>query len=378
MDICFNEERAEKVFRVLDECYRQKRGLYQEVVLPQNQRPLPSRNQFEIAHWFFFAAHFMRGGVVNDTQFDFLWHLFRDFPDFYNPTEIHANWPPAKIAEGALRVVASKINTNGRGVAGVLGFKMEEHLAHLHCNAGILRHYWGGNILNVFAGALNFEEAFARIDKKRNPKGFSGIRRKIFALLTIWLQEAKIIDFFPAPIPVDFHAMRIFLQTGLVKNGGILPINKNERYPFLEGIPGRRVTEAFVNSIAQWTQSFLAKLGIAHTTINPACWILGRELCAGHFQMRPVGGKYDAYINPAHLEKNFIFWPVRYKNPCAYCPIESFCEAVVPSKPYYKWGLLVKLRRVSYPGKNPFLPEVGDSILPPMAKSRKKVIDAAR
>ncbi len=377
MEICFDEERARKVFCVLDEYYRGKKGIYENVVLPQNQRPLPSQNSFEIAHWFFFASHFMRGGVVNDTQFDFFWHLFQDFPDFYNPVEIHANWPPAKIADKALKVVASKMNINGGSAAGVLGFKMEEHLKHLHRNAGILRHYWGGSILNVFAGARDFEEVFARIDSRRNPNGFSGIRRKIFALLTIWLQEERLIDFFPAPIPVDFHAMRIFLQTGLVKNGGIAPIDKNARYPFLEGRIGRRVTEAFVNRIAVWTQEFLTELKISHMSINPACWILGRELCAGHFQMKPAG-EYSAYVDPEQLEMDFCLWPARYKNPCAFCPIEQFCEAVVPSKPYYKWGLLVKLRRVSYPNKKLFLPVIGDSILPPLAKSRKKVIGAAR
>lgn len=369
----FDEQKAGKVFQVLSNYYKNKEGLYGIVVLPQDARPLLSNEPKDIANWFFFIAHFMRGGVINDTQFDFFWCLFEEFPQFFNPAEIYDKWPPSQIYERALKFVASKININGKGLAGVLGFKAEEHLRHLHHNAGIVKYCWGNNALNIFEGVKDFEQAFARIDYQKCRAGFLGIRRKIFALLTIWLQEAGVISFFPAPIPVDFHAMRIFLQTGIISNDQWV-VGKSERHPFLTGKYGRRITEPFVDEIALWTQRFMFQQGFSHLVINPACWILSRELCAGHFQTRPVSKDYDEYVNPAELKKNPNLWPKRYKNPCAFCPIEQFCEGIVPSKPYYKWGLLVKLTRVSYFNKKPFLPGMQDLFFPPLAKSRKKII----
>src|SRR4030042_6008625 len=140
----FNEARALEVFRILDDCYRNKKELYEHIVLPQDAGPLPSDDPVELANFYFFVAHFMRGGVVNDTQFEFFWHLFIDFPDFFYPAKVHENWSPPRILE-AIKSVSAKINGNGRSRVGVLGVKIDEHLPHLHYNMGVVGHFWGGS-----------------------------------------------------------------------------------------------------------------------------------------------------------------------------------------------------------------------------------------
>jgi hypothetical protein len=80
-----------------------------------------------------------------------------------------------------------------------------------------------------------------------------------------------------------YYCKPILLQTEIIKPTGMQALGTNWRYPFLAGRQGMRVKDSLVDCIAIWTQNFLAKTEISHRVINPALWILGRELCAGHF-----------------------------------------------------------------------------------------------
>jgi len=372
MLISFNENQALKVFRILDECYRGGRGIFKGAVLPQDRWPSPL-NAVEHANWLFVIAHFMRGGAINDDQFKWFYKLFEAYPQIFNPSEVAKNWPPKKI-EAALRKMAPEINGQTAKNAGTLSYKLQEHLINWHLNLNILHDCWQDNILNVFLNANDFEQIFRRADYRRSAAGFTGMRRKIFSLLTIWFQERNLIPFFPAPIPVDFHALRIMLATEIIIIGDIEPIKINYRYPSLAGKKGLRVTEELVDSIAVWSQKFLAKIGLSHLIINPAAWILSRELCPLSFQCQSRK-KATEYADPEKLETGHLLWPKGYNDPCLLCPLEKFCVNAIPSAPYYRWGLLVLFKRVKYLGKKScslVLPGMDEEMFIRGAKGRRK------
>ncbi len=344
MEIIFDEKKAMQIFAILENLYRERSGLYGIVKLPQNTTPLPENNPQKLANWFFAVAHFMRGGVLSDTQTKIFRHLLDACPEIFDPEEIYQNWTPSKILE-TLKTIVPKFNGSAASPVGVLGFMLGEHLKNWHYNFSILRICWQSDARNVFEGVNDFEEAVLRAHQRHN--GFLGMRRKILSLLTIWLQEKNLIHFFPAPIPVDFHALRILLQTEIVKIKNLKGLKFNPRYPFLARKKGVRVTEAMVNQITLWTQRFLWESGFSHAIINPALWIIGRELCAGHFQ---ASSKNSAtiYVDAKKLMVNPGMWPQKYRNPCEFCPIENFCTGVVPNAPYYRWGLLVIFPRIPF------------------------------
>jgi hypothetical protein len=215
----------------------------------------------------------------------------------------------------------------------------------------ILNRWWGGDVRNVFGGVGEFEEAFRRVDYYRSKAGFKGMRRKIFSLLVIWLQEKKLIPLFPGPIPIDFHAFRILWQTEILnlhsKEKPFLPRSYHPEQ--LKGKTAVRVSETLMDSVAKWSQKFICENNFSHLNINPAIWVLSRSLCAGHFQASSRQNK-TLFVDQEELLGNFGLWPKKYEDRCGYCPIEKWCRWIVPSGPYYGSALLVKIgERIPFP-----------------------------
>ena len=360
MQIKFNEDRALKIFGILNRLWREKKGLYNNIILPQNAWPLLPKEPKQLANYLFFAALPMRGGVVSEDPFKWIWQLSQNFPTMFEPEIVAKEWPPEKI-EGAVKRITPDI-LNGKGVgekgAGALGYKIDQHSKAWYENSLVLSTYWGGDLRNVFWGVTDFEEAFRRIDNRRNEAGFRGMRRKIFSLLTIWLQEKKLIPMFPTPLPVDFHVLRVFWATEIIELRDIKPPRSFEQYyPSLVDKPATRVKEQLVDQIAKWSQGFLEEHRLPHLNINPAVWVLSRDLCAGHLQNTSRKNGTVLFL-PEELRNAPGLWPSKYKNPCHYCPIEKFCTGCVPSVPYYRRGILVRMERVNYPQNTAFLPGI--------------------
>jgi hypothetical protein len=262
----------------------------------------------------------------------------------------------------------------------VKGYKIDEHAVSWYRNSLALKRYWDGDVRNVFYDSikhrqgrstrkgkvrvkvpLEFEEVFSRIDYYRDPeRGFYGMRRKITSLWVIWMQEKGLAPLFPAPIPVDFHALRVLLATGIVRFLDAKPIPDKKKYPpQLRGRTAERITEAVMDEIAIWSQKFFVKHGLSHMAVNPALWILSRELCRRQFQNRAEDSA-KKYFLAEILEAKPHLWPSDYADPCVYCPVETHCERVAPSAPYYKWGWLVPIRRVDHPEYRVSLPGLED------------------
>jgi len=397
--IKFDEPRALEIFKILNNGWRDRTGIFKDVILPQDQYPSPDEwdsffsDDRERANWLLCVALTQRGGILSEVPFKLFWWLRQRFPEMFEPEIVVKKWSPEKIEQKLYLGIKTIFNAaedknshrenqspedvqkkfawmpkpaaasrrkgrtaGARTIAKVkediIGYKIKEISRHWHHNFIALDEYWGGNLLNVFWGVTDFEESFRRIDwKKKGQVGFRGMRRKIFSLLVIWMQGKGLIPVFPTPIPFDIHAQRILWATEiLAKVDRAKPLQITKRHPKqLAGKLAIKVDDAFVDPVAKWSQEFIAANGLSHLNVNPALWILGRRLCAEHFQ-NTSREKATAYVEPEELADNPHLWPKNYKDPCSYCPIEEYCRWSIPDAPHSRWGLLVRLgRRIPYP-----------------------------
>jgi hypothetical protein len=355
--ITFDEKKALSIFQILDKMWREKLGIFQDVVLPQDlwiPENWEQLSQKDKANFFLYASLLQRGGLFGEDSFKWLCVLHKKFPGLFSPETIVRDKITSDHIENCFVEITPEI-LNGNGVgklgAGSLSYKIKEHAKCWHDNSVILNQWWGGNLLNVYWGVSEFEEAFRRIDYKRTKVGLTGMRRKIFSLLTIWLQEKNLIPIFPTPIPVDFHAMRILWQTDAINMRGWAKKFEatKDKYPKeLTGEASVYIREEIPDQIALWSQKFLWKNQLSHMIINPALWVLSRMLCAEHLQTSSLKDGRE-FFTVQKLETHPHLWSKNRQNPCEFCPIESFCKWCIPSSPYYKIGWLVRIKRVNHP-----------------------------
>ncbi|QQG46571.1 MAG: hypothetical protein HYY55_01855 [Candidatus Niyogibacteria bacterium] len=356
--IRFNEKRALDIFRILADLWKKRAGIFQGVLLPQEKWLLPSSTDSrDYANWLFFASMPMRGGIMSELPFKLWWTLQRKTPELFRPEIISKDFSPKTILEVVRLTLLEILEENGAPLPANgddFGFKLDELSRWWHQNAKTLNQCWGNSVLNIFNGAREFEGAFAKISPNgKSPDGFRGVRRKIFSLFVIWLQERNLIPIFPAPIPVDFHAIRVLWATEILDLSGIAKpfepkTEGQKKLAVIAGLPTIRVSEKFTDAIAIWSQKFLQKHGISHLNINPALWVLSRDFCKWQIQNKIRGGG-TLFFSAETLEKNPELWPTKHNNPCKLCPIEKFCTGVVPNHPYSRQGLLARGRRAKHP-----------------------------
>ncbi|MCF7836042.1 MAG: hypothetical protein K9M15_02885 [Candidatus Marinimicrobia bacterium] len=344
MKIVFDEERAFEVFKILEKDWREEKGVFNGVVLPQDRWTLPE-DPLKLTQFLFYAALFMRGGIISDDPFKWLYFLFKQEPELFDSNYIVSEGVlPEEIEERLISFFP-------------LNYKIDEHSKAWHHNSHVIVDRWGGDPRKIFDGIDEFEEAFFRVDWKKNKgQGIRGMRRKIFSLFTIWLQEKSLIPIFPCPVPVDFHALRVLVTTESVVFKEVGSFVCKERHPkILEGKKVVMVTGKVINEITKWSQDFLDRTKISHMFVNPALWVLSRELCVKHLQ-NSTKNRGKSVINAQQLEENPFLWPRKYVDPCAFCPLEKYCTGVVPSAFYYRRGLLFRMEKALYRPVQSFFP----------------------
>lgn len=354
MQIRFNDDRAREVFAALTEAWTAKQGVFKNVLLPQDRfERLPDDR--EMANWLFFAALTQRGGVMSENPMEFLWWMRTRMPELFHPQTLARDFDHAGV-RARLRAGLKEF-WDARRPDRVLqmddrkGYKIEQIARGWHHNAVLLSERFDGDPRKIFADVDAFEEAFSRIDRRQGSQGkwgwdgIIGMRRKIFSLYTIWLQEKSIIPVFPTPIPVDFHALRVLWATEAIDVPGLSFEPWKSEHEVLRGFSAIRVRESLVDEVALWSGRFIPENGFSHLVINPALWTLSRELCVGQAQ--------NAWTNhgsgprtPELLRMNPGIVSHTYVDPCGQCPIESACSGAIPSGPYYRWGILLRLDRV--------------------------------
>ncbi|MFO0704967.1 MAG: hypothetical protein U0517_03340 [Candidatus Andersenbacteria bacterium] len=400
-----NEERALQVFRTLDSAWKNRDSVFKNIKLPQDRIKPTETDPRLLGLWFLFTVQTQRGGVGSEVPMRLLLSLFEDpaAREMFIPERIITDWPAERIEKtlrdgviarllqaaettdaqpglfGESEVCPTQAKGNGHIQRNkqltrvqllakleeeVKGYRFDELSQSWYSNAHSLVNHWGGDVRNVFWGVTEFEEAFRRVDYYRAPKaGFYGMRRKIFSLLVIWLQERGLAPFFPAPVPVDFHALRVLTATGCVEFSKALPIPNKPKYPgWMHGKVAVRINEGIMDEIACWSQTFLVKHDLSHLAVNPALWVLSRELC----MLNPgnkTSSKGATYVLPEQLAQDARLWPRNYHDVCSKCPVGASCTKVSPSGTYYKWGLLMtQLPRVPFPllGATQVLPEMAE------------------
>lgn len=361
-NVIFDEVRALEVFTLLCEQWKTKSWLFRDIVLPEDQFGVWMKNispQLR-AHWLFISALPQRGGVMAEDPFTPLWALLKKHPGLYKPEQFldPKKWTVRKITNAIKRVspLIGKSKPVGERKAHALGYKLEQHATAWKHNMTMIANRFDCNILNLFKWLEDlpkeerFEAAFREIDNQKRPDGIIGMRRKIFSLFIIWLQKDGLIEDFPCPVPVDFHALRVLLATGVItlKDTKIVQGLDNGTEKHLTALMGqefKRVQEPLINEIAIWTNSFLYRHGLSHLDLNPALWVLSRELCAAHPQNTAYKNN-TKYLFPEDFAAGVKSLNIKHsKSLCGFCPLKNHCDYAVPSKPYYKAGSLIKITR---------------------------------
>ncbi len=347
--IVVDETRAYRVFSALQKAWEKKEGVFDDVVLPESRFVNLPKDPRARANFLFFASITMRGGMVSDDPVRWLDQMALVHPDLFEPRRIIESWTEERICELFSDVTGEILLALGLEIGvGKMGPKYRDFARSWRHNARVIQEVWDGNVLNVFNCVEDFEEAFSRVDYREvgKSKGLKGIRRKIFSLFTIWLQTFGLIPVFATPLPIDFHALRLLQGTKIVKFSLAKPYEPGGRGAMhhWKGQIAFRVSETITDLVARWSQWFMVGNGFDHLAINPALWVLSRTLCADHFQ----NSCEDRVIPKAPPSRKFKLedWPVGYRDPCQFCPVEKCCHYVAPSGPYYRWGVMVRVKRV--------------------------------
>lgn len=410
--VTVNTVRAREVFSVLAEEWRARKGIFQEVVFPEDRIDYPKEDRAK-ANWLFWMVHFMRGGIVSDDAINMFGIMAEMRPEMFDPrvlacvdsrevialirsanqerlmrlgkrvvaTNSAHQIPLAFIPENAMSVREPSYRESfGRAYrrktlprdAGTIGYKLQEHAPNLIRNARVLCARFGGDARNFFRTSKGdivsgFEEFFAQIDYKRHKeRGIFGMRRKIAALLQVWFEKFSLIPSgLNCPLVVDFHLLRICYATGIISFTQEKPLvqsaaRKNPYPKALLGKPMVRVTNALREEIMMWSADFLrgCKKEFTALELGMAMWILSRELCAEHPQAKSLENK-TRYISYGELEHD-PHLRAQYAPLCGFCPLEAHCRGIFSSGPHYEYGLLMLQERFPYrlnllPGMEQFL-----------------------
>lgn len=368
MEVLFDEQRALRVFSTLDELWKNNQWPFDNILLPDEMivrsLEVPQQNSL------FFAALFMRGGVISEDPIRLVNQLLIDYPAIFHPDQAK------DLGEQQLVDIFEEVSVKIKSLNGdplkksAFRYKAGEYARSWIFNARLLAEEFKGDPLSIFKDTGDFEEAFGRVSQEARGKksGLQGMRRKIFSLFTIWLQTQDLLPKFPTPIPVDFHALRVLWATGifeildpapLASRNGKLPVNLFNLCPK----EATQTKERLVDTVAKWSQGFLARNKLAHGRVNPALWVLSRDLCASFIQNISVGKprfrqeqkrSYHLLLDEEYLNCHPKLWDKeKAQSLCYVCPIREFCGYAVPAGPYYSVGVLVRIPKRKLPDQPP-------------------------
>jgi hypothetical protein len=354
----FDDERAKIIFGLLTEFWHLIRPF---IKLPQERLPLPKNaSPREIANYFFILAIFQRGGVISDTPSDAVHRVYMRRPDLFDPFEV-------------VKLSATEIEEAIK-IEKVFKYKIEEFCAAWFKNNQFLVNEFDGNALNL-ADASDFAEAYSRVKGK-----LYGIRMKIFSLFIIWLQEVGLLQRFTiVPPPIDYHASRLLLATGVVLLESleepipdrVLNTETAKEYPemarTLIGRTNVNATEWFTDNVALGCMRRIEENGYTHLDINPGMWVFSRNFCSKTRQ-NAISRQHSLLLDSKALRENPKLWGKNH-DPCFVCPMARYCRWVFPSELYYRFGRLVPIERLDRFGTDQLIaypempPEVGFKLL---------------
>ena len=338
MEIIIDIERVESVLGKLLESYRSRRYVYglPSAQLPHQVADLERRLELgsvEHAMFLFVLCLYMKGGIKSNTAARQLAKLYSRRPRLFDAFEV-ASISPASITASLERV----------------DLRYLKHSAPPQWieNAQRLADWYDGDPRKIFVGVSDYEEACARIrNKSRRSKrtkefthrqGFMGFQHKMVSMLMYFYIATELIEPISFPIPIDFHVMRVCIETEMVK----FPGSTMGRDIYSEQL--QRVLRGLFSDYSE-------RHGISPIELCDAVWLLSSVGCSKNPGNRTLSREYRArktdtpIYTPSWGESELA----RYNQFCGSCPVSDTCHWDVPNSAYTIKGQLIKLRPRSTP-----------------------------
>lgn len=316
MPVEADRERAVVVFGHLLKAFRHQHFPFDRIQkeLPQNHLPVGVTTDPALhARFLFFVCHLMRGRIRSDLAVTELSRIWSRHPELFMP-------------ETASRMSAREIMAILNGEKKLVP-SIETPTFWVINSEKLLWH--GGDPRALFSGVTTGSEARQRIANTKRKvytidpsrAGFMGFQEKMVSMLAYFLMAAELIKPFVIAPAVDFHLMRVMINTGVLR---VPPSFKSPRRIAIAG-----------TELLEW---YCAAHKVHPVTIGDAMWVLSRALCA-----RSPG------IDPVWDEQGIS----RYQRTCGRCSVRDHCTNFVPASEYYRRGMpgarIIAVRQRSEP-----------------------------
>jgi endonuclease III len=226
-------------------------------------------------------------------------------------------------------------------------------------NARRIVEQWDGDVLKIFDGVSHYDQVWPRlINDPAKGTGFAGFQHKMASMILYFLSERSLIKPFPFPPPVDFHLLRVAVETGIVRRQ-----DENPRIAY-----SQKEYESIGEVLRKVYFDYSERHGLAGNRFNDAVWLLSKRLCSRNPGNRSSVAKKDPNGGTGRGRKITPYIPdwsdpkllKRYERSCGSCPIDNECKYNVPSaNRYVGGGLTIRSLRERPPHDALFSHHVG-------------------
>lgn len=273
-----DKRHAARVFDALIERLRKKGPPYHAAHVPQADQYLPSnlaRGSREHAVFLFVLCLWMRGGVESDTAARFLKEMHEARPDVFEP-ELYWGFG-SHATKKQVAAIAEVL------IAHRLGQRVEVNALGWVYNMRKLARFWQSDPRELMKDGPPFKKLARRIIGKTtgskgelinedSPNGFMFFREKMAAMIAYFLIDSHLVPPFYAPVPVDFHVLRL-----LVANRIIRPKGKGDKPADAVGVDFmRNAPQRLAREVTEW---YCRTRRISPVALCDALWLLSRTLC---------------------------------------------------------------------------------------------------
>jgi endonuclease III len=338
MYISIDRERVELVLGTLLDTYREKRYIYglPSARLPHEVADLERRLELgsvEHAMFLFVLCLYMKGGIKSNTAAKQLARLYSRRPRLFDADEI------VKIKPESITASLERVD---------LRYLKNSAPPHWIENAQRLLDWYDGDPRKIFVGVGDYDEACRRIRNKSrrhhktkqftHRQGFMGFQHKMVSMLMYFYIASDIIEPIPFPIPVDFHVMRVCIETEMVNFSG-------------DSIGRDIYSEHLQTVLRDLFTNYCVRHGVSPIELCNAVWLLSSVGCAKNPGNRTLSRLYRARRTetPAYTPVWSDSELARYEQFCGACPVGDMCHWDVPNSAYTIKGELMKLRPRSTP-----------------------------
>jgi hypothetical protein len=379
-----DRRQAKMVFDALIKRLSEKGPPYHAAHVPQAQQFIPAnivQGSREQAIFFFMLCLWMRGGVESDTASKFLKEMYEKEPGAFIPDR-YWDW--------GLESTKNQISY----VTGILqryrlGQRVDDNAPGWVYNMRKLAKFWKGDPRELMKDKPRFKVLARRIIgetgedgafiNEDNPNGFRFFREKMAAMIAYFLMDAGLVPMFQAPVPVDFHVLRLVVANRIIRVRGKNAVES-------VGIDFMKAkVQALAREVTEW---YCKKHRISPVALCEALWLLSRNLC----RFNPGNSGYVAddkrrstlkvarvpvddhpMFDGIHLNGNgklavtdddpgltgrkrylglkrdehALLKPTmvqNFKDSCGVCPLNDSCKYNISSGAYYTAGMLLPER----------------------------------